>query len=147
MTVAETTITQLFDNNYATVADICQSLNLPEVLVRDVLERNSPRYRAQSEILDLSKTSPEDEEDINNAQFARIRQEAFQIATDKQYSEFCRSGMLKFLWNKKRPETQAPTVNVNVIQINEAIDRAREKRAEKFATPVIETNGAISDGA
>src|SRR5262245_53524041 len=105
MKIDESTIIKLFETQCLRVDDIIAACEVPEEFVIDVLTRKSPRYRTMLELENDGKNgnesdAPETEDDISDAQFKRIRQESYMLATDHNNSEFVRASMLKFLWNK-----------------------------------------------
>lgn len=152
MNIAEQTIVNLYETNCVSIEDIQVSLELPTPYIMDVLERKSAKYRALSKFSDNGSTvhvqanPPLDRandqgavqgdsqgEDITDKQFARIREEMMNLALAPDQNPFLKASCLKFLWNKKRPDGVQP-INLNVNNINLALDRARKIRASKLQT-------------
>jgi hypothetical protein len=146
MNIAEATIVNLYETNCISTEDIQTSLELPLAYILDVLERKSAKYRALakdsqsngslSPHTPISVSTTAESEDIPDKMFARVREEMFNLALAPDQNPFLKASCLKFLWNKKRPEGSQP-VNINVSNINLALERAREIRKIKLqAEPI-----------
>lgn len=151
MNIAEATIVNLYETNCISTEDIQASLELPLAYILDVLERKSAKYRALAKTNDangqvLNPTRPitcstlgesEASDDIPDKMFARVREEMFNLALAPDQNPFLKASCLKFLWNKKRPDGVQP-VNINVNNIQLALQRARDIRKTKLQTEAID---------
>ena len=126
----ESTVVALYEQQGCNAEDIAGAVNIPVQLVEIILEQKSPMFRADREL--IQKTGKDiNGEDIPDRIFARVRQETFQLALNRNTPVYARVGLLKYLWDKKRP-TKVEGNSGNITQINIALQQARETLKAKL---------------